>query len=120
MHSGKILPGFKSILANAIPARASDRDQKSNQEQQDDRPKRQPTQEEVLEALEFLSQHESFQKNGLRAEATTLDGKQVISVKDAAGKVLRTIHGEEILRILADSKFLAGRSHLGSILDRRI
>jgi hypothetical protein len=120
MQSGKILPGFKSFLANAVSSRPTDKDARSKQEQQDDRPKRQPSREEVLEALEQLTQQESFQKNNLRAEAITLEGLLVIAVKDASGNTLRTLRVEEILRILTESGGKISRAYLGRILDRRI
>lgn len=119
MQSGRILPTFRSFLANSTSARATERDAHSKKDQHES-PKRQPKKEEALEAIELISQQEFFQRNGLKAELIQVDSIFVISIKDSGGTPIRSIRGEEILRLLEECRQSAAKAHLGSILDRRI
>jgi len=119
MQSGRILPAFRAFLSQAPATRTADRDPQS-QRDREDRPNRQPTKEEALEAMELLSQQEFFQRNGLRAELAVTDQMFVITVKDEKGNAIRSIRGPEILRLLDECRQKNAKAHLGSILDRRI
>ena len=120
MQSGKILPTFRQIFATALSTKSTDRDAQSNNQNSGGDQKREPSKDEVLEALEILNLQDEFIQNGLKAVAQFSESKHFIIVKDKKGASLRTLKGSEVIRVLELAKFDKKAARLGRILDRRI
>lgn len=118
MQSGRIAPVLRQFFSGNVSAKsATDRDAQNQQKQP--QKEREPSHEEALAALDLLTQQEEFAKALLKAELQFLDGRYSILVSNASGAALRTIRGEEVLRILDAGKGQQ-TAFRGRILDRRI
>lgn len=120
MQSGKILPIFRQFFGTTLSTKSAERDSNSNNRNDGGEQKREPTKEEVLEALEILNMQDEFIQNGLCATAQFSENRHFIIVKDKNGSALRTLKGNEVIRVLELAKFDKKASRLGRILDRRI
>lgn len=119
MQSGKIAPIFRHFFTEPLRSKGAT-DSNSQQQQPQGEREREPTEEEALEALDLLTQQEEFQKNSLRAELRTIDGRRSILVTNSQGTQLKVIRGMDIVRMLETSRLGAKGTRLGRILDRRI
>ena len=119
MQAGRIVPLLRHFFRGT--GEASQAGDSQSQKKQDQRqPDREPTKEEVLEALHLLSQQEEFRKNSLRTELKETDGCFFVLVSDASGAPLGAIRGAEILRVLEQSFLGSQGTRVGRILDRRV
>ena len=119
MQSGKIAPVIRQFFIQTQKAKNAE-DSLSQHKKDQDEPEREPTKEEALAALDFLSHQEEFEKNSLRAELRESDGYFSIIVKNSSGAQLKVLRGGDILRILDATPLGRKGRHLGRILDRRI
>lgn len=117
MQTGKISPIFRFFMGT----KKLDNSNKDSSSQQNfhDSPQQEPTDEELLQAIEILNDSEEFKKNGLRCFAVTENEKRAISVKNSLGTQVRVIPGSEIYRTIA-TVHASERNRHGRILDRRI
>lgn len=118
---------FGISAATPMTRKSGDRDADGRspyEQRQDSRKKRQPTREEAEKAMQVLKGLDSVSKNGLTLELLPCDTGFEISVRDASGKTVKALRGEDILRLTeregetADSGNAAPKR--GHILDRTL
>lgn len=121
METGKILAPFR-ILLGLDPSRSTrDRDPQQGGHGHARRyPNRRPTKEEAEKVQKWLGLQEAVQKNGLQVTCASRGDIFTILICDFSGKVLKTLLGDEIFRLLEDAEAAADQASRGSILDRRI
>jgi hypothetical protein len=118
MQSGRIAPVFRQFFNSTLGIKNATDSHSQQRQEPEKEPEREPGKEEALEALDRLTQQDEFQKNALRAELRTVDGRVCIFVFNAAGTQLRVMRGSEILRLLDGGA--TGGHRRGQILDRRV
>lgn len=119
MQSGKILPVFRQFFSSAVQPKGAQKDSHSGY-QNSEQNHREPTEEEIFQALEVLNAQEEIQASGLKAVAERVQGKINLMMKDSHGATLRVLRAADIHRVLLLSKAGTGGSQIGRILDRRI
>jgi hypothetical protein len=118
MESGKILRPLTTMLGLRQTKNSGDRDPQQGGNGYSRRyPDRPATKEEIEQVKDWLLAQASVQKSGIKAFIEEKGGVLALIVQDASGKILKTLIGQEIFRLL-DSK--NDESDRGSILDRRI
>lgn len=121
MEAGKIIRPLRAFLGLHQSKDAKDRNpQQGGGGYSRQYPNRRPSLEEAETVQKWLSSQESILKNGL---AVTLESKgdiHTLLIRDGDGKVLKTLLGDEIFRLLESSLESSESTDRGSILDRRV
>lgn len=119
MQSGKILPVIRQFFGTAIEPKAGKKDSQSGYQNSQEN-NREPTEEEIFQALEILNAQEEIQSSGLSAVAEKVQGKVALMMRDSHGTVLRVLRAADVHRILSTGKVGGKGNQIGRILDRRI
>ncbi len=77
-------------------AEAGDRDGNGQSQQEEHKPKRNLTPEELKEAVICLEALEGVKTNNLKIRVETLDGVTVVYIEDQSGKLVRRIPESEL------------------------
>ncbi len=80
----------------ALTTETTDRDANGQSQQQEQKPKRNLSPEELQEAVAYLEALEGVKNNNLKVRLATADGISVVYIEDQNGKVVRRIPEAEL------------------------
>ena len=117
----KGIPGIRNLFLtpSAVSStKTGDRDAQTGYGGGQQRKKRNPSREEIREAVKLLQSMESVVKSNLSVTIVLNEGIEEIQIQDKMGKLLKALKGEEILRLLEQGA--PQKESRGKILDRTL
>ncbi len=86
----------QKVDKRALTAETADRDANGQSQQEQQKPKRNLSPEELQEAVAYLEALDGVKQNNLKVRLATADGVSVVYIEDQAGKVVRRIPEAEL------------------------
>ena len=86
----------QKVDKRALTAKTADRDANGQSQQEQQKPKRNLSPEELQEAVAYLEALDGVKLNNLKVRLATADGVSVVYIEDQAGKVVRRIPEAEL------------------------